>query len=230
MDTETARRRAKQVAGMIGAAVVIGAIIWIDVATGLWQELVIVAGLAAGLVTFLLTVLVLDRVIARSTARRWAPLNRLALSEFLHAIADEQRSEISRGAVVPRALAPPASTLDGEPLHTALRGLRDDLVRERRLLSEVLSRWSGFLASSGDNEAVLLHVAEFALRLDTARDAALDVEAAPHDPLIRERLHDELAACNTALHALAAELRDRLSVADRGAATRSAASRGAAAA
>ena len=112
--------------------------------------------------------LVLDRVIARSTARRWAPLNRLALSEFLHAIADERRSEISRGAVVPRALAPPASTLD--------------------------------------------------------------VEAAPHDPLIRERLHDELAACNTALHALAAELRDRLSVADRGAASRRAASRGAAAA
>ncbi|EYT53347.1 hypothetical protein H490_0110460 [Leucobacter sp. UCD-THU] len=67
---------------------------------------------------------------------------------------------------------------------------------------------------------MLLHVAEFALRLDTARDATLDVEAAPHDSLNRERLHDELTACNTALGALAAELRDRLSVAKRSAANR----------
>jgi hypothetical protein len=72
-------------AAVAGALALIVLILWIDVTTAVWQEVVILSGLAAGLVTFLLTVLVLDRVIARSTARRWDPVNRLALTEFLHA-------------------------------------------------------------------------------------------------------------------------------------------------
>jgi hypothetical protein len=79
-------------AAVAGALALIVLILWIDVTTAVWQEVVILSGLAAGLVTFLLTVLVLDRVIARSTARRWDPVNRLALTEFLHAIADDDRS------------------------------------------------------------------------------------------------------------------------------------------
>ena len=97
------RERAKRIAIWIGAVTVIAVILWLDVMTGLWNELVILSGLAAGLVTFLLTVLVLDKLIARSTARRWSPVNRLALTEFLYSIADDERSEISRGEIVPRA-------------------------------------------------------------------------------------------------------------------------------
>lgn len=204
------RRRARQAAGVLGAAVVVVIIIWIDVATGLWQDLVILAGLAAGLVTFLLTVLVLDRVLARSAERRWAPVNRLALSEFLHAIADEAQSEISRGRIVPRALDTVGAALSDDALVPELERLRLQIVTERQALSQTLGQWAQFLTGSGNNEQVLLHVAEIALRLDTARDASLEFEERPQDAARRDAFNREVAACNSALAALAAELQMRL--------------------
>ena len=213
MQRESARQRVRQVAILIGALVVIGVILWVDVVTGVWQELVIVAGLAAGLVSFLLTVLVLNRIVERAAARRWAPVNRLALSEFLHVIADEEHSEISRGVIVPRSLAEPSADLAGDELTASLERLRETVLVERRSLSDTLSRWSQFLASSGDNETILLHIAEIALRLDRIRDAALEVEEHPDDTARRLRLTRETERCNASLIALEAELSDRIAAA-----------------
>jgi hypothetical protein len=195
-------------AAVAGALALIVLILWIDVTTAVWQEVVILSGLAAGLVTFLLTVLVLDRVIARSTARRWDPVNRLALTEFLHAIADDDRSEISRGHIVARAL--PGIDRAGA-LHPQLVALRERILEERALLSDVLSRWTDFLASSGDNEEVLRHVAGVALHLDRARDAALVAEhdASPENLTV---LQGEITDCNGYFTALEEELRSRLEV------------------
>lgn len=162
--------------GIIGSVVVIGIILWLDIATGVWQELVVLSGLAAGLVTFLLTALIVDRVVSRSNAKRWAPVTRLALTEFLHDLADEKRSEISIGQIVARQLPQlPEETTDAE-LPAQLQHLRKVIVSERKQLSASLSRWAQFLASSGDNEAVLRHVANIALELDLLRDQTLSFD------------------------------------------------------
>lgn len=210
MQSKQVRQRTRRLAGFAGAAVVIGVILWIDITTGLWQDLVILGGLAAGLVTFLLTVLVLDRMLQRSAEQRWAPVNRLALSEFLHAIADDEHSEISRGTIVPRIISPIAPEHSGEVLRTELDRVRKQLVKERTILTHSLSRWTEFLASSGDNEAVLLHIAQISLQFDRVRDASLEVEASPDDPILRAAFDAEVTSCNDSIQQLAAELQARL--------------------
>ncbi|MGB4135232.1 MAG: hypothetical protein WA971_01625 [Microbacterium sp.] len=194
----------------VGAVVVIVVILWLDIATGLWQNLVILSGLASGLVTFLLTAVVLNRLLARSTERRWAPVNRLAFSEFLHALADDERSEISRGEFVSRSL-----TLDegargaAEAPLAELERLRQRVVVERGVLSDVLSRWAQFLASSGDNEEILQRIAAIAWQLDRVRDAALDAER-DWTPTRRDALTGEIDVLNGLLARLAEELGARL--------------------
>ena len=210
MRGEQLRARLKNSAALITAVVVIGIIIWLDISTGVWNDLVILSGLAAGLVTFLLTVMVLDRVVARSTARRWAPVNRLALSEFLHAIADEEQSEISRGVIVARELELVDASLEAaETLTDALHQLRLQVVLERERLADVLSRWAQFLASSGDNEAILRHLAEFAWQLDCVRDAALDAEHTQNAEAISQ-VNGRIAKCNASMVELERELQHRL--------------------
>ncbi|GAC58060.1 hypothetical protein GOHSU_29_00430 [Gordonia hirsuta DSM 44140 = NBRC 16056] len=203
------RQRVNQIAVGVAATVVTTVIIWLDVASAIWQEVVILSGLAAGFVTFLLTVFVLDKVLARSTARRWAPVNRLAFTEFLHALADDDASEISRGQVITRSLTPPAYQIDPQRYDDELEQLRDLVLRERALLSDLLSRWAPFLASSGDNEAVLQHIADIALSFDRIRDAALEAES-DHDPALHARVSDEVRECNSRLLMLTDELRRRL--------------------
>ncbi|MGL3150784.1 hypothetical protein ACSS7Z_10530 [Microbacterium sp. A82] len=209
MRRDAARVQTQRIAVLVGAFVVIGIILWIDIATGIWQELVILSGLAAGLVTFLLTALVLSRVMEKSAARRWAPVNRLALSEFLHALADEEGSEISRGRVHPRSIPTLVDASTPAELSAQLHVLREVVVDERRRLSEALSRWAEFLASSGDNEEILRHVAAIALRLDRVRDAALELEESPQ-PQNKEPLVREIDGCNTKFSALVDELQERL--------------------
>ena len=216
MRPDQVRDRIKRIAITVGAFVVVGIILWIDIATGLWNNLVVLSGLAAGIVTFILTALVLDRIIARSTAKRWAPVNRLALSEFLHALADEERSEISRGQIVHRELPYIREEHIIATLHENLEELRDRVLHERELLSEALSRWAAFLASSGDNEQILLHIADIALQLDRVRDAALEAEASPSSITLRE-LESQTSSCNETMGALAAELRERIIGEDRAA-------------
>ncbi|MDO5682751.1 MAG: hypothetical protein Q4G46_07985 [Propionibacteriaceae bacterium] len=201
--------RASKTATIVGSVVVIVVILWIDIATGLWQNVVILAGLAAGLVSFLLTTLVLDRMLAKHQARRWAPLNRLALSEFMHAMADEEASEISRGHIVIRSLPEVESALDSAGLHDELHALREQVVSERRQLAAALSMWAEFLTSSGDNETILNHAAGIALRLDEVRDAAVAVEHEGTEASLAE-LRSEIASCNHHFDTMAAELRTRL--------------------
>lgn len=199
--------RTRNIAIVVSAIVLVGLIIWLDVSTGVWNEVVILSGLAAGLVTFILTVMVLDKIIARSTAKRWAPVTRLALSEFLHAIADEEHSEISRGKIVPRSL-PQLSTDDMN--HAGfVHEIREQVVSERVLLTNTLSRWAGFLASSGSTEQVLVHIADIAMQLDRVRDAALEVELDPGSANL-EALNTSIHCYNEILLALEAELQARI--------------------
>lgn len=219
MNTRARRRQIRQLATLIGGLIVIAVIIWIDIATGVWQELTILSGLAAGLVTFLLTALVLGRIIDRTAALRWAPINRLAITEFLHAIVDDDASEIALGRFVPRRLDLPEALAAGPEAQTtietpparlaALTHLREQVVTERRALSDALSRWTSFLASSGDNEVILLHIADIALQLDLVRDATLEVERNGSTGA-HATLRDSVDACNTHAAALIDELRARL--------------------
>lgn len=197
----------KNIALWVGAFAVIAVILWVDISSGFWQDLVILSGLAAGLISFLLTVFVLDKVLARSAAKRWAPVNRLAFTEFLHALADEEASEISRGEIVTRLLPQTngLSAHDDETLHE----LREFVVTEHRLLADLLSRWAQFLASSGENEEILLHIADIALAFDKVRDASLEVESQRDDASL-VGLRREIDQCNTSLVALTDELRQRL--------------------
>ncbi|WP_025134316.1 hypothetical protein [Leucobacter sp. PH1c] len=213
MSHESPRRRALHLAGILAGVAVIVVVIWLDVATGIWQELVILSGLAAGLVTFLLTVLVVDKVVARSTARRWAPVTRLALTEFLHDLADEEESEIARGSVVARSIPELDPALPAAAWPEELRALREQVVAERQLLSRALGRWIEFLAASADTADVLRNVADIALQLDRVRDRALELEVAPSEAG-RAALNVEIAACNAHFRGLVDELREQISATD----------------
>lgn len=52
MRTLLSKASALHVVTVIGALALIVIILWIDIFTGFWQEIVILSGLAAGLVTF----------------------------------------------------------------------------------------------------------------------------------------------------------------------------------
>lgn len=199
--------RVRRIAAVIGSIVVLGVILWIDIATGLWQDLVVLAGVAAGLVTFVLTVLVLDRLVARSTARRWAPVTRLALTELQRVMADEEKSEISRGDIRPRLLPRPPTT-DAD-LSQWLHELRELVMRERSQLANVLGMWSSFLASSSDNEDLLIRIADIALQLDRVRDVSLEVEEGGSDGDLSHLTH-EITTCNDHFTGLVDAIETRL--------------------
>ncbi|MFA5608162.1 MAG: hypothetical protein WDA07_13420 [Leucobacter sp.] len=203
------RERLNRGLAIAGAAVLVIGILWIDISTGIWQDLVIAAGLAAGLVTFLLSALVLNRIIARQAEKRWAPVNRLAVTEFLHAIADDEKSEVAHGVIVARSLPDIAGVEDRDAFSASLHALREAVARERSELSGALSRWAEFLTTSGDNELTLRHVADIALQLDQVRDTALEIEQQPSVPG-RKRLLAEIAECNTHFASLIGELQRRL--------------------
>ncbi|MGF3056270.1 hypothetical protein [Microbacterium sp. YY-01] len=206
-------RRMRHFVAVASAFVIIGVILWIDIATGIWQELAVVSGLAGGLVSFLLTVTVLDRILQRQTERRWAPLNRIALSDFLHTLADDE-SEITPGPPAARTLPAVQSAVGTSELAEEMRRLRQTVVDERDRLARVLSSWAGFLASSGDYEAILTHTADIAWSLDRVRDATLRVDAAgaSHDEVQHalDDLSDRIEQCNRSFAAVIPELRARL--------------------
>lgn len=47
------RQRIFRIVSLLGGTLAVVVIVWLDVATGLWQDLVVLSGLAAGLVSFL---------------------------------------------------------------------------------------------------------------------------------------------------------------------------------
>lgn len=209
------RTRLARIAAGIGGTTVIVVILWMDIATGFWQNLPILSGLAAGLVTFLLTVLVLDRVLARANARRWAPVSRLALTDFLYSIIDVARSELSRNEFQPLQLLP----LSDAPTLADTERILKRVVTERMNLSNALARWAQFLASNEDYTEILRHVADIALQFERVADAALELEASlgreasiGHAPVASELrlINAEISETNALLEALVQEITDRL--------------------
>lgn len=197
------RRTAVLVRAVTGAAIaaLIVLIVWVDVATGVWQDTVILSGIAAGLLTFALTALFLERWMARSAHRRWLPVTRLALSDLLHALADEEASEISRGRIVPRTLEVP------RPLEPATaQGLLTAVVAERDELTRVLARWSGFLAASADVQNLMRHLARIAQQLDAIRDGVLDWERDEDPNRAEDQLNRDVARFHTAVGSAVDEL------------------------
>lgn len=195
------RRRVIQAAGLAALVLVFAVAIWIDLTTGLWQQAVILSGIAAGLLTFLLTALFFERWMAGADHRRWYPVTHLALTDLLHALGDEERSHFSRGIIVPRAVH------DTGDHTTTLNAIH----RERRAITHALARWSGFLAASADVQGLMDHVAELALLLDAARDAVLDAENAPGDDRARAAVRTALAAANSSIAGAAQEIEAALS-------------------
>lgn len=163
------RRTARMIA-LVASILAMGIVIWIDVATGLWQQVVILSGIAAGLLTFLLTALFLEGWVARAEHERWLPVTRVALTDILHTLADEERSELTRGIVEPRLLR-----LDGhgpDDTHTALAKVHDERVE----LTTALERWASFLAASADVQDLMIHIAQIAALLDELRDTLVELE------------------------------------------------------
>lgn len=177
---------------------ILAAVIWIDVTSQVWQETVILSGVAAGLVTFLLTALFLERAMARREHRKWYPVTRLALSDLLHTIADDQRSDIHRGQVVARSLELP-ETAEPEVLDSTIRAV----VVERDEITAVLARWAQFLAASADVQDLMSHIATLAESLDAIRDQAVEMEQNPQAdaglPMLRSEVRRYNAASESAI-------------------------------
>lgn len=160
------------IAASLSIAVII-AIVWADIASGVWQETVILSGIAAGLLTFPLTALFLERWLARVEHKKWQPVTRLALTDILHAIADDEHSDIHRQHIVPRSIRVP-DAWSSQSLHNLMR----QVVHERNNLTHALARWSGFLAGSADVQGLMNHIANLAEELDDIRDAAVEADTA----------------------------------------------------
>ncbi|MCS5479932.1 hypothetical protein NYP18_09720 [Corynebacterium sp. YIM 101645] len=206
---------AVQVATALGALVLIGVILWIDVATTIWQEMVILSGLAAGLVTFLLTTVFVNRFLARQVEARWAPVTHMALTSLLHQLADEESSDLSRGDISPRTLEIPTAA-DAHGLRRELDKLRSRLLKEQNHLTGVLGTWSGFLTSTGDNGDILRAAAQLALQLDHVRDLALEAEEHLVSPGLSQDDHPgwaelatQIESCNQHHAALISALQTR---------------------
>src|SRR5690606_23103013 len=56
------------------------------------------------------------------------------------------------------------------------QALLDQVVAERKLLTEGLARWSSFLAASADVQQLMNHIANLAEQLDAIRDSVIECE------------------------------------------------------
>lgn len=149
------------------------AVVWLDVNSGFWQEMVILSGVAAGLVTFLLTAFFLEDAVARREHRKWFPVTRLALTDLLHTLADDEKSDLHRRQIIARTMA-----TDVPAQSEALDALLRKVVAERDEITEVLARWAQFLSASADVAELMTHIAVLAESLDLIRDEVIELEAA----------------------------------------------------
>ena len=167
-----AKARVLNLIAGVATMVALIVVIWLDIASAFWQEAVILSGIAAGLLTFMLTTLFLDGALARRDHRKWFPVTRLALTDLLHTIADDEKSDIHRGVIVARSLP-----VDREPTQENLDALLRWVVKERDDITVVLARWAQFLASSADVQDLMVHLADLAESLDDIRDEVVEIEA-----------------------------------------------------
>ncbi len=204
-------RFATRIWGIVAAiAAVLGMVVavWLDLATGLWTETVIISGIAAGLLTFVLTAFSIERWMDRRDHRNWLPVTRLALTDLLHAVCDDKLSDIRRGQFVPRELKMP------EPLNEeGLERLLDQVVAERDLVTESLARWASFLAASADVQMLMIHLASLAEGLDTLRDVVLEAEL-DLNPGTAAELEVALAAYRKGMGLVIQELRTQIAQAE----------------
>ena len=197
---------------LAAAATVIAVVIWVDVMTPVWQNLVIIAGLVAGAVTFLLTTLFIDRFIQRAARRRWAPVTRLALTEMLHQLSD------ARGDVVrPRRLPTPDATRGPQALLAGTQELRSAVIAERSRLSTALVTWWALLSSIPDTEEIIRHTADVTLLFDGVRHSSLDLDQAvtsgatiDETEAAERTLRSRIMACNHSIAGIVEEISARL--------------------
>lgn len=149
------------------AVVIVVVILWVDLATDLWQKYVVMSGLAAGLVTFVLTVFVVDKVIARSAHERWEPVTLLALGDLRRRIAPA---------------GPEGTALQDEHLLSDPDAIAVALERERDSISIAMARWASFLAVSADVADIMDAAADFALELDALDDLVAARRPPSNDP------------------------------------------------
>lgn len=202
----------RRAVALTSAAIVIGIVIWVDVMTPLWQNLVIIAGLVAGAVTFLLTTLFIDRFLQRAARRRWAPVTRLALTEMLHQLSDARGDGLS-----PRRLPTPDATSGPQALLAGTEELRGAVISERRRLSTALVTWWALLSSIPDTEEIIRHTADVALLFDAVRDASLDLDdavtsraSAADTTAAEQSLQARIMACNQSIDGIVTEISARL--------------------
>lgn len=106
-----------------------------------------------------------------------------------------------------RSLPLPRTDAGKDDLGSQLHAIREQVVVERRMLADSLSRWAQFLASYGDNEQALRHIATIAWQLDLVRDAPLEVE---RNRGLERKLHDTVETVNRSFAVLVDELSQRL--------------------
>lgn len=196
--------RRRVVNALLAAAVLVLLVIvvWLDITSTMWQEMVILSGIAAGLLTFLLTALFVERWMATREHQKWFPVTRLAVSDILHSLADDNKSDIRRGRIVPRTLECP-----DQPTEQQLDDLLHSIVEERDRVTGSLARWSNFLASSADVQTLMIHVAALAETLDDARDAVVEAEGTdPANATDVLAIRRELDSFNCAAEAVAQEI------------------------
>lgn len=165
----------------VAAIVAMIVAVWMDLATRWWSETVIISGIAAGLLTFVLTAFSIERWMDRRDHRNWLPVTRLALTDLLHTVCDDELSDIRRGRFVKRALEMPNPITD-----ESLERLLDQVVEERDLITDSLARWASFLAASADVQMLMTHLAYLGEGLDTLRDVVLETENDQSDAQIQE--------------------------------------------
>lgn len=137
--------------------------VWVDISTDLWREYVVLSDLAAGIVTFALIALVIDRLIARATHERWAPVTRVALGDLRRRlVAEDSPDEFLAVRRLP--------TPDEDP--RTLDELIEAAAAERDALAGVLARWASFLSASADVLNIMDAIAEVSERLDTVDSTA----------------------------------------------------------
>lgn len=162
---------------VLGALLILLIVVWVDVATQVWQNLTVLAGVVSGLVTFALTVLVIERVLAQSTHRRWAPVTRVALGDLLKTLVEES-SELVHGVAIPRRLPVLSEKIAPAELGDAVVDVGREVVRERELLARSLASWSAYLVATAEVTDTLNDVAELVDRLDGIHDTLVELRAA----------------------------------------------------
>lgn len=210
MEQKPERKIANLWGGIIATIALIAIIVavWLDYTTALWRETVILSGIAAGLLTFVLTAFFIERWMDRREHKSWLPVTRLALTDLLHTVCDDTKSDIRRGKFVVRTLEMP------EPVtKESLEALLVTVVEERDTITNALARWASFLSASADVQTLMTHLAYLSEGLDILRDVVLETEDDP-SPAQLKKLQRSLDLYDNGMSLVLTELQSQISTID----------------